>query len=330
VKWFDDVIACVDVYKTATACTTSNPGSLCTDCKVPNADKCSATALDRTVLEPEKPQEVPPIGPVRTSQTRRLTTLKHNEPDVFLGSLTDDVCLLSGLSGRFQGGGEKAIVSQDTTFNNWRLESKSLVTNPHTRGGRALGQCVPRTNFGYNMGTGTWLPDQYGSFTHTNGSPATFSFATPSHAVGIAGVAGAFWIPATANSPTDSVSTNEGQGALVQLQAPSGFVAVDTLGFGLSPLVGVNPKLTPKKFASSARQSDKRAALGIREEDGFCFLTNVSGEFKSWASDAEIRQVGDFMILEVEEDCDRGFLGICTRHQNIYAEARCYLYDQGL
>ncbi|MCU0697849.1 MAG: hypothetical protein MUC96_15090 [Myxococcaceae bacterium] len=328
-KSLDDVQACSDAYLTATACSTATATSLCSACTVPDSDRCSSDVLDRTVLEPEKPQEVPPIGPVRTSQTRRLTTLKHNDPDVFIGSLTDDVCLLSGLSGSFQGGGEKAIVSRDTTFNNWRLQANSLVTNPHTKGGRALGQCAPRTNFGYNMGTGTWLPDHYGSFTHTNGLPVTFSFATQSHAVGIAGMAGAFWNPYSGSSP-DMVSTNEGQGALVRLTAGSGFVAADALGFGLTPLVGMTPKLTDKQFANSTEAANKNKALRLREQDGFCFLTNVSGEFKSWYSNAEIRQVGDFLILEVDEDCDRGFLGICTRHHQIYAEARCYLYDQGL
>jgi hypothetical protein len=293
--------------------------NLCDVCEIPDAATLGAALGGCT--ERELDALAKNLTPVRPYAPGAPHTSVHNTIQsgtiYTLGSLEQDVCLLTGVSGRFEGGGEKVLLQP--TAGSWRMQvsSKRSASNERLR---AETTCVEKHAFIDLNGRPKWL-DESGH----HGLQGT-SFPDLTHGLTLAGLQGKL--------------DDDGDVAQVLPGAPHGEVRraggiTNAWGTAFGVMDPANGTAAVRHYTVSSNDVPKKntnVTTMANADAAVCHLSSVSGDFDGDGESAKVVQGGVNWELKVTAACTdhEGWFGSgdCIERKPVVATASCMFYHQ--
>lgn len=328
-------------YKTESVCEACNDGEppyncephfkyddLCMDASTPRV-KCDYDHLKAEVRALS--DVVMPLADLpNNGQMASLTELSQYDPELHLGSTSNTLCTLGGISGELAAPSEKVRLRQyngDYYFN----ITSNRTGSTHTLRGKAW--CTPH-GFFHDGATNivTVHPEVKAHFPY---SPAVLFLddndddVSDKYARSVNGVSGNFvgsgeWAAINSYNELQAKSHQgdlEAWGAAFGLDDPAG----GAFDHGLDAA-----QVSATSSATPAKNWVKKPLIPLSK--GICFLHHIAGKFDGKDEAIKIYPEDGMWMLGVSGVCADGiwdyFKDECQSRKHIAASASCYLYDQ--
>lgn len=291
------------------------------------ADPCQLHSCHPTRLDALIEQLPEAVILSSAAATEHIESAQVTQSEPALGTSADRFCVLSSLSGAFQGGGERASLTFDAGANEWRISINSQTKEPDAQ--IIAGQeCVPTDYF---QGSTAFSNFEQQSFQEdANGF---FYLDDERFAAALGGISGRM----AGGGEYALIDYDTSVGTKLELKSQQGFLRGYANTFGVH-----DPANQQVQFATDAQfktqwkintnASGENEVLLAPIDEGVCYLTRIKGKFDGGAERISLRPDGRNWVLRVRAACaQRGGVfkgGECEAWKHVEAEARCYKYAQ--